>query len=166
MTMPGTVHTRIDNRLLHGQVVQFWIPFLEVERLIIADDEVAGQPSLLAVYRMAAPANLAVQAVPVAELPRELGRGEAATTLVLLGEVSSAARAREAGFRPSRVVLGNVHAAPQRLRITDAVHLSPAETDELVEFVRGGAEVLIQTLPGETLRLAVDGKDVPRWSKR
>jgi PTS system mannose-specific IIB component len=166
MTTPGTIHTRIDSRLLHGQVVQFWIPFLGVERLIIADDEVAGNPSLLAVYRLAAPENLAVQAVPVAELLQELGRGEAVTILVLLAEVSSVARARGLGFCPPRVVLGNVHAAPGRRRITDAVHLSPEETDALGDLVREGAEVLIQTLPGETLRLGVDEKDVPRWSMR
>jgi mannose/fructose/N-acetylgalactosamine-specific phosphotransferase system component IIB len=165
MNDPKVVHTRIDNRLLHGQVVQFWIPSLGVERLIIADDEVAGDPALLSVYRAAAPRNLAVVAVPVRGLPGELGRGGAGAALVLLGEVSSAMRAREAGFLPSRIVLGNVHAGEGRRRVTDSVHLSPEETDSLGAFVREGADVLIQTLPGETLRLAVDEEGELTWSR-
>jgi mannose/fructose/N-acetylgalactosamine-specific phosphotransferase system component IIB len=159
------VHTRIDNRLLHGQIVQFWIPALGVERLVIADDEVARDPALLSIYRAAAPGGMDLAAVPVSELPAELGGGGTGATMVLLGEVSSAARARRAGFLPSRIVLGNVHAGEGRRRVTDAVHLSPAEMDELGAFVREGTEVLIQTLPGETLRLAVDGEGAAAWVK-
>jgi PTS system mannose-specific IIB component len=165
MTAPRTTHCRIDDRLLHGQIVQFWIPHLGVERLFIADDDAAENVALLDVFRAAIPEGMTLRAVPVDDLPRELTLDAGGPTLVLFAEVRAVARARAAGFIPSRVVIGNVHAGPGRLRMTDAVHLSPPELAVLADLRQRGTEVEIQTLPGETLRLAVDEDGVPLWSK-
>ena len=46
--MEDRIHVRVDNRLLHGQVVQFWIGHLEIAHLIVADDEVARTEAMAA----------------------------------------------------------------------------------------------------------------------
>ena len=33
---------RVDNRLIHGQVVEAWLPRLKVKRVVVADDEAAA----------------------------------------------------------------------------------------------------------------------------
>jgi mannose/fructose/N-acetylgalactosamine-specific phosphotransferase system component IIB len=164
--MTDTMHVRIDNRLLHGQVVQYWIPFLDVNRLVIADDEAADNPAMSAVYRMAVPGRVDLSVVPVRDLAREISTSEATTTLILISDVFDATRAQVGGLSFDRLVLGNVHAAPGRTRITDSVYLSREEIDSLMRFRLNGGIVEIQTFPGERLQLEIDDNGEPKWSKR
>ena len=164
--MADSIHVRIDNRLLHGQVVQYWIPFLEVERLIIADDEAANNPAMSAVYRLAVPGPVDLSVVPVSALAREVRSCKASTTLILISDVSDAARAQMNDLTFDRMVLGNVHATPDRKRITDSVYLSREEIDSLMQFRLNGGRVEIQTFPGERLHLEIDDNGDPKWSKR
>ena len=39
---------RVDNRLLHGQILEAWVPRLRIQRIAIADDMAAGSPLALA----------------------------------------------------------------------------------------------------------------------
>ena len=47
------VLNRIDNRLIHGQVVEAWLPHLHIERIVVADDEAAGDPLTSAAMQLA-----------------------------------------------------------------------------------------------------------------
>lgn len=164
--MSANLHIRVDNRLLHGQVVQFWIPYLEVERLIIADDETAQSPAMSAVYRMAVPGRVELHVVSVAALPALLEEAEAVCTLVLISDVFDMARALMCGVEATRIVLGNVHSSRGRERVTDSVYLSREEQDALLRFTLDGGTVEIQTFPGECLTLAAGEDGVPNWLKR
>lgn len=164
--MAADLHVRIDNRLLHGQVVQFWIPHLEIDHLVIADDGVAANPAMLAVYRMALPERVDLDVVTIADLPATIARNRTRSTMVLLSDVEDAVRAHEGGLELTGLTLGNVHSLPARLRVTDSVFLSPDELDALAGLVAQGIEVEIQTFPGETLRLEDDDRGAATWVKR
>ena len=153
--MNKRVYVRIDNRLLHGQVVQFWIPHLNVEKLLVADDEVFGNAAMQTIYRMALPETVRLAVMPVAQLESEFSKLGALTSLVLIRTVKDAKRAVESGCRFSKIMIGNVHASPDRKRVTDAVYLSAQETEVLSWMEHRGIEVEIQTFPGEVLRFCV-----------
>jgi PTS system mannose-specific IIB component len=164
--MTQSTHVRIDNRLLHGQVVQFWIPFLEAQRLVIADDATAADETLVSLYRMVMPKNVRLDVVRPDELAPMLAAAPPATTLVLLGSVDAAVRARKGGFAFERLTIGNVHAAEGRERVTDSVHLSAAELASLLGLRRSGTAIDIQSFPGERFRLELDDRGGPVWEKR
>lgn len=164
--MAADLHVRIDNRLLHGQVVQFWIPHLEIDHLVIADDGVAANPAMLAVYRMALPERVDLEVVGIEDLPATVAQARGRSTMVLLSDVQDAIRARAGGLELAGLTLGNVHSLPARVRVTDSVFLSPEELDALAGLVEQGITVEIQTFPGETLRLELDDRRAPTWVKR
>jgi len=164
--MTTSMYVRIDNRLLHGQVVQFWIPFLEIQRLVIADDATAADPTLVSLYRMVMPRNVALDVVVPEALPAAFGVGRSASALVLLGNVADAVRARKSGFPFERLTIGNVHATPERARVTDSVYLSPGEVASLLELRRAGTVVDIQSFPGERFRLELDEQGGATWVKK
>ena len=164
--MTQGAHVRIDNRLLHGQVVQFWIPFLEVQRLVIADDATAGDQTLVSLYRMVMPKSVSLDVVTPEELAAALETEPGASTLVLLAGVDALVRARAGGFAFERLTIGNVHAAPGRDRVTDSVYLSAAETASLLELRRSGTAIDIQTFPGEQFKLELDDLGGPVWAKK
>ena len=39
--MKNVVLTRIDDRLIHGQVISGWVPYVRANQIIIVDDEIA-----------------------------------------------------------------------------------------------------------------------------
>jgi len=164
--MEAHQHVRIDNRLLHGQVVQFWIPHLEIDHLVIADDGVAANQAMLAVYRMALPERVDLEVVPIAELPAAVERAEGRSTMVLISDVADAVRARRLGLELARLTLGNIHSAPNRERVTDSVFLSGDELAALAAMRAQGVVIEIQTFPGETLRLDTDDRGESTWVKR
>jgi PTS system mannose-specific IIB component len=160
------LHVRIDNRLLHGQVVQFWIPSLEVQRLVIADAATAADRTLVSLYRMVMPRAVALDVVDPGGLAQALATDAAACTLVLLGDVAAAVAARRCGFAFDRLTIGNAQAGSGRQRITDSVHLSDVELLSLLELKREGAAIDIQSFPGEQVRLELDDRGGPVWVQR
>ena len=150
--MKPRFHVRIDNRLLHGQVVQFWIPHLGVENLVVADDEVAASDSMQTIYRMALPSVVDLKVVRVDALKAELETLPSLSNLVLIRTIEEIASVVRAGAKLQGITIGNVHAAPFRNRITDAVYLSDAETELLCWMSDRGIRIEIQTFPGEVLR--------------
>ena len=84
---------RVDDRLVHGQVVVGWGRPLDLNRIVLVDDEVRQSPWEQELYRMAAPTEIAMDFLsPVEAAPRlhdwEAGRER---VLVLVGTIGTAA---------------------------------------------------------------------------
>ncbi len=52
---------RVDNRLLHGQILEAWVPRLKVRRVVVADDEAAASPLAQAAMTLALPPDLPIR---------------------------------------------------------------------------------------------------------
>ena len=50
---------RVDDRLIHGQVVAVWLRSVGADRIVIVDDRVAADPFLVEVLTLAAPSDRA-----------------------------------------------------------------------------------------------------------
>ena len=62
---------RVDDRLVHGQVVIGWGRPLDLHRIVLVDDEVRASPWEQELYRMAAPPEIKVEfPVPREAAPR------------------------------------------------------------------------------------------------
>jgi PTS system mannose-specific IIB component len=164
--MNDFVHLRIDNRLLHGQVVQYWLGYLEIAHLVVADDTVARNNAMSIIYRMALPNNVDLSIVPIHRLPAMISKFNSSPSMVLIKDVYDLAQGIMCGAHFNKVTLGNVHSAPDRARVTDSVYLSKEEEETLVRLQNEGVQVEIQTFPGEILHLAVAPEGEVRWLKQ
>ena len=163
MPASNKVHVRIDNRLLHGQIVQFWIGHLGITHILIADDETSENESMPIIYRMALPEEVRLTIVPIDDLADALDRFESQRTMVLIRDVEDAKRVLECRAPVNSIVLGNIHSKEERTRITDSVYLSEQEIKSLIELQTHNIDIEIQTFPGEVLRLKVDEKGGLSW---
>jgi len=163
MQTKNKVHVRIDNRLLHGQVVQFWIGHLGISHLVIADDETSENESMPIIYRMALPDNVELTIVPISELAAPLDKTKPSQTMVLIRDVDGARQVLKCRVPIECIVLGNIHSSQERTRVTDSVYLSEQEIESLVELKKRDIDIQIQTFPGEVLRLVVDEQGGQSW---
>lgn len=145
---------RIDSRLIHGQVIETWLPHLKIQRIVVADDAATADPLVRAAMALAVPADIDVLLAKVDDLPWKKLMSDGPRTLVLLRDVSSALRAYDNGLI-GPLNLGNVHAGPLRYAVSRSVFLTEGEKAQLLDLTKDGLAVTIQAVPNETpLRLA------------
>ena len=63
--MSKIVLSRIDDRLIHGQVMTAWVQHVGGNEIVIVDDKVAKDPFLSAVITGAVPKHLSAQAMTI-----------------------------------------------------------------------------------------------------
>jgi mannose/fructose/N-acetylgalactosamine-specific phosphotransferase system component IIB len=154
---------RVDNRLIHGQVVEAWLPHLKVSRLIVADDEAASSPLIRAAMALAVQSAIEVQILPLAEVDFAALSKDGVRTLVLLRDVASAPYAHAHGLALEQLNLGNVHFSAGRRQVSPSVFLAEAELQALQGLQAQGVRVEARAVPSEK---AIElGELTERWTK-
>ncbi|MFL5441778.1 MAG: PTS sugar transporter subunit IIB [Myxococcales bacterium] len=150
---PGIALVRVDNRLVHGQVLEAWVPALSVQAILVADDEVAGNALARAAMGLAMPRKVAFRVAPVADVAAMLrpgGVGAPATrTLLLVRDVRDAVTLHERGVALGHLNLGNVHFSAGREQVMPTVHLDSSEIEALRRLAASGIEIEGRAVPAE-----------------
>jgi len=141
---------RVDDRLVHGQVVIGWGRPLDVEFIVLVDGNVAASPWEQELYRMAVPPELEIRFATVEEAVPQLGAWQAGERrgAILTGDIETMAalhRAAPAVLR--RINLGGIHHRPGRRERLPYVYLTDEEFRCLVALEAAGAEISAQDLP-------------------
>ncbi len=141
---------RVDDRLVHGQVVVGWGRPLDLNRIVLVDDEVRASAWEQELYRMAAPPEIAVEFVSAAEAASRLAGWQAGRerVLVLVGTIATVAELlhRAPGALP-KLNLGGIHSGAGRRERLRYLYLSDEEIVMLRELAREGVEVSAQDVP-------------------
>ena len=137
---------RIDDRLLHGQVVAVWLRALGAQRIVLVDDATARDDFLREVLTLAAPQGVPVEVHDVATGAARL-IALAATSepvIVLARTPRTVLELRHAGVPIEVVDLGGMGSGPGRRRLHKTISVSPDELRELRELEKMGTRVEIQ----------------------
>jgi mannose/fructose/N-acetylgalactosamine-specific phosphotransferase system component IIB len=142
---------RIDDRLIHGQVVVGWGQPFDVRFIVLVDDEVARSDWEQELYRMGTPPGMEVFFHTIDSAIGALAtyREDARPGILLTGDVASMLRlVQDAGVRD--VNLGGIHHRTDRLQRLRYVFLSPAEEGLLKQMAALGAVVSARDVPAAT----------------
>jgi mannose/fructose/N-acetylgalactosamine-specific phosphotransferase system component IIB len=154
---------RVDNRLIHGQVVEAWLPHLKVQRVVVADDEAASSPLIRAAMALAVQSAIEVQILPLSQVDFVALSKDGVRTLVLLRDVASVPFAAAQGLSLEQLNLGNVHFGAGRRQVSPSVFLAESELQALQGLAAKGIRVEARAVPAEK---AVDLPELTeRWTK-
>lgn len=142
---------RVDERLIHGQVVVGWGSSLRPERIVVVDDVLADSPWEQELYAMGVPAEMEAEFESVASALDRLPAWQEGSERVLLltrniGTMMSLARSGL--LRDVEVNIGGIHHAPGRSQILRYVFLSDGERRELEALSEQGVRVVARDVPG------------------
>ena len=143
---------RVDNRLIHGQVVEAWLPHLKVSRVVVADDEAASSPLIRAAMALAVQSAIEVLILPLAQVDFATLSKDGVRTLVLLRDVASVPFAFQNGLAMDQLNLGNVHFGTGRRQVSPSVFLAEGELQALQQLSAQGVRVEARAVPAETTR--------------
>lgn len=107
--MAKVVMNRIDDRLIHGQVMTGWLQLRAADTIWIVDDDVANNPMMLDIFSFAAPAGVQIKAFEVNEALEKLANIEEAgrrSVIVLAKHPNTFLRLIEGGYEPSDINYG------------------------------------------------------------
>ena len=140
---------RIDDRLIHGQVVVGWGQPLDLRFIVLVDDEVAASDWEQELYRMGVPSDMDVYFDTVESAAQNLSRykDDERRGILLTGDIVTMTRLVDATDDIRRVNLGGIHHKPGRTQRLRYVFLTPAEEAQLRALAGRGLEVLAQDVP-------------------
>jgi mannose/fructose/N-acetylgalactosamine-specific phosphotransferase system component IIB len=141
---------RVDDRLIHGQVVIGWGRPLAARRLLLVDDEVAANSWEQELYRMAVPDGVDIVFASVHDAMQHLAGWQAdpERSILLTGSVETMAALYGADSGAiHRINLGGVHHRPGRSERLPYIYLTQAEYTALADLEARGADVTAQDVP-------------------
>lgn len=120
------VLARIDDRLIHGQVVTVWSKVTNCQRIIVCDDEVAQDTIRATLLKQVAPAGLKSHVVDIDKAVRVYNNPKYANDrcLLLFTNPSSVLRLVEAGVPIKSVNVGGMSYKEGKKQISDAISVN------------------------------------------
>ncbi len=143
MTLVGF---RIDDRLLHGQVVENWIEALRPDVIVVASDRVAGDAFTRELYAAALPPGIRLVVAPI-PAAAAAARDSTERVLLITGSAGDALALVGAGVAVSAVTVGGVHHAGGKERILDFVYLDDDDREALRRLHAAGIALVAQDVP-------------------
>jgi mannose/fructose/N-acetylgalactosamine-specific phosphotransferase system component IIB len=141
---------RVDDRLVHGQVVIGWGRPLAIELIVLVDDAVMASPWEQDLYRMAVSPEIEVQFASTTEASTRLHEWQTGTrrVLILTGDLPTMAALYAAEPNAMhRINLGGLHHRPGRRERLPYLYLTDDELRDLRALEAAGAEIQAQDLP-------------------
>ena len=140
---------RIDDRLIHGQVVVGWGQPLDLRFVVLVDDEVAASDWEQELYRMGVPPDMDVYFDSIETAAANLSRyqDDDRRGLLLTGDIGTMQRLVDATDAITRVNVGGIHHKPGRTQRLRYVFLTPAEEQQLRALAARNIEVTAQDVP-------------------
>ncbi|MGH7525195.1 MAG: PTS system mannose/fructose/N-acetylgalactosamine-transporter subunit IIB [Gemmatimonadales bacterium] len=144
---------RVDDRLIHGQVVVGWGRPLGIDLIFLVDDQVAASSWEQDLYRMGVSPGVEVRFLTVADATAHLGewQTDGHRGLLLTGDLATMAALHAAD--PAivhRINLGGIHHRPGRRERLPYLYLTDEELGAALALENAGADVTAQDLPTTT----------------
>ena len=149
--MPITLY-RIDDRLVHGQVVEAWVPHLRAGEIAVISDDISADSMRQAIMRFAAPEGVSLKILTRAAAPAYLAAASGAATniLVLLPGLSEARELVEKGVKILKLNVGGMHySAGKNLSIGRAIFLNDTDCATLRFLSESGVVIEGRGVPSD-----------------
>ncbi len=145
------VITRIDHRLLHGQVAFSWVQNIGADCILIADDDAAKDEIKKTALKLAKPqgVKLVIKSVEDSVTALVSGVTDQYKLFIVTGSVEAAKKLADGYAGIQQINLGGTVAREGTVNVAKAVYLYPEEIAALKELHDRSVEVECRILPGD-----------------
>lgn len=148
LDMAEILLTRVDNRLIHGQVATMWTRVLGANLLLVANDAVAEDDFKQSLMNMAAPASAKTRYYSIEKTCQVINEaGEDDKIFIIVETPEDALRLVEAGVAIKKVNIGNMHAKEGTKEVAPTVNVSAEDVASFKKLQDAGVELEIKRVP-------------------
>lgn len=146
--MPDIVLTRIDNRLIHGQVATQWCGFVGANLLLVANDEVAGNEMRQGLMNMAAPGYAQTRYFTIEKTCAIIDKASPQQHIAIICEnPQDVLRLVEGGVPIKKLNIGNMHMADGKRQVATTVAVNDDDVACFKKLQELGVELEIRRVP-------------------
>jgi len=142
---------RVDDRLIHGQILESWLPYLKAQCVVVANDTLAEDQFQMAILSMAVPERIKLRMVNVDSV-KELATDpelSGKTTLVIVSSVLDAYKIVQNEIISCRINLGNMRSSEADKQLMYSFWVSKQDIIMLKEILAKGISINLQSVPRE-----------------
>ncbi len=143
--------SRIDDRLIHGQVSIGWSKELKISRIIVINDIIANDPLRTKLLKQVAPPGITSHVVSIEKFIKVFNNPEYKNDKVLLlfNNPKDILKIIKKGIKITSVNIGGIAYKTGRKQITDAISLDKEEINIFYKLNKLNIELEVRKVPNE-----------------
>lgn len=148
--MPNIILTRIDNRLIHGQVATQWTNVIGANLILVANDEVSTNKMRQGLMDMAAPNGVDTRYFSIAKTIEVIHKAADRQKIFIVCETpTDVLKLVEGGVPIKKVNIGNMHMAEGKRQVATVVCVDDKDVEAFKKLQNLGVELEIRKVPSE-----------------
>ena len=146
--MNNLLFTRIDDRLIHGQVCAAWLKSIPaIQHILVIDDKTSQDPFMQEMFALLVPSHITIEIRSVEAATKILKDGLPKPTMIIVKVPDTIKRLMDNGIDFDFVNIGGMGMSAGRKKLFQNISASDAEREIFKELVDRGVKVEIQIIP-------------------
>ncbi|UXS37049.1 PTS sugar transporter subunit IIB [Staphylococcus delphini] len=145
------IGSRIDGRLIHGQVANLWATKLNIGRFIVIDNEVAQSDIDKQALKLATPAGIKLSVLPVEKAANNINNGkyDSQRVMVIARRPDSFVELVNNGVKIEELNVGNMSQTDETRSITNSINITDEDVDNFKVLQEKGVNIISQMVPND-----------------
>ncbi len=145
------VLVRIDDRLIHGQVVENWMKFLKINHVVVVNDFVASDRMQKTLFSMAVSDHAKISILTIAQAKEAIlnSQFEGDRAMLLFVSPQDVLNLINKGVRIKEVNIGGMHYSPDKKQILKAISVSKQDIQAFQELDKLGVHLEARMVPDD-----------------
>lgn len=148
--MGKIVLARVDDRLIHGQVMTAWLQYTGGNHIVIVDDRTAADEFTKEIMMMAIPEGIGLDIFTKGEAVEGISKLSEKEKIVILTKTPDVfLYLAENGLPIENVIIGGMGANKNRKKLYKNIATTDGEKEDIKKLISKGLDVKIQVVPDE-----------------
>jgi mannose/fructose/N-acetylgalactosamine-specific phosphotransferase system component IIB len=142
--MTSVAFLRIDDRLIHGQVIVGWLPEIKPENLVVVNDNVAEDAMRQDLMSLSVPPDVELEFYSTSDITDE---DVNESSFILVSSPKDAWECLQKGIKPEKFNVGGMHSKDGKEEIFEALHVDDEDRKYFDLIIKSGVEPIFQPTP-------------------
>ena len=142
--MTNIAFLRIDDRLVHGQVIVGWLPEIKPENLVVVNDNVAKDTMRQDLMSLSVPPEVELEFYSTSDITDEDVND---SSFILVSSPKDAWECLQKAIKPERFNVGGMHSRDGKEEIFEALHVDDEDRKYFDLIIKSGVEPIFQPTP-------------------
>lgn len=138
---------RVDDRLIHGQVIAGWARPLGIESIILASDRISKDEWSCSAYRLAIPQGIEFSCVGIKKCVESFNESNKKRVMIIVESVQEASDLVNEGLEIQEITIGGLGYREATRQIAPYIYLSSEDIESVVHLYQRGIKVIGKQLP-------------------
>ncbi|EGQ2918825.1 PTS sugar transporter subunit IIB [Staphylococcus pseudintermedius] len=145
------IGSRIDGRLIHGQVANLWATKLNIGRFIVIDNEVAQSDIDKQALKLATPAGIKLSVLPVEKAANNINNGkyDSQRVMVIARRPDRFVELVNNGVKIEELNVGNMSQTNETRSVTNSINITDEDVNNFKLLQEKGVNIISQMVPND-----------------